>query len=70
MSEKINKKDMTHLAGSIYNFNLDAEFVTDVLNEHNEPLKYCYNISTKTLCILDYKKAYSEITVKYIKHAA
>lgn len=63
--KKIDKKDMEHVAGTIYNFGLDAKYVLSVLNENGNGLKFCYNASTKTLSILDYKIIFKEVTIKY-----
>lgn len=69
MIRKINKTDMIHMAGTIYNYILeDAMYVKDVTNEDGEKLKFCYNMRTKILCVLDYKKDFTDITIEYDNH--
>jgi len=63
MTIKINKKDMVHVGGTIFNYELDAPYIKDVINENDEKLKFCYNINSKILSVLDFKKEFSELTI-------
>lgn len=65
MEKTINKKDMYHIGGTIYNCAFDAQYVLLVLNEKNQSLKFAYNIGHKTLSVLDFKKEFNTLTIKY-----
>jgi hypothetical protein len=63
--KKINKRDMKHVAGTIFNLALEAEYVQSVTNENNKELKFCYNTTTRTLTVLDYKVDFKEVLIQY-----
>lgn len=65
MEKEINKEEMFHIGGTIYSCSFDAKYVNDIRNENGERLKFCYNIGMKILSVLDFKKEFNKLTIKY-----
>ena len=59
---------MHHIGGddsTIYNFHLEAECILNITNENDESMKFCFNIATKTVSIVDFRKEFSIATVEF-----
>jgi hypothetical protein len=62
----VNKIDMVNVAGKIYNLNLPATYVQDVISNHGVKLKFSYNNLLELLSVVHFPDDYDVLTITYL----